>query len=125
MRRRVVAVGAIAGVLFLVLNSLAAFMATRPALQARLFGSPDRRPQDPEDIGLPYERVTYASDRWGWWIPAESSKGVVVIVHGFGLSKEPIRFAPQPLVQFAGDLYARGFSTFLINLGYATGAHHY
>jgi len=117
--------GGILGALILLLNVVSAFMATRPALQARLFGQNNRHARTPEDIGVPYERVSYGTKRWGWWIPAKHSKGAVILVHGFGLSEEPIRFAPEPLVPFAGALHAHGFSTLLINLGYATGAHHY
>jgi pimeloyl-ACP methyl ester carboxylesterase len=124
-RRLVLIVGGTLAALVLVLNVLSAFIATRPALQSRLFGQNKRDPQSPEDLGLPFERVTYGKGLWGWWIPAERQKGVVVMVHGFGLSDAPIRFGPAPLVPLAGALRPHGFSSLIINLGYATGAHHY
>lgn len=119
-----VLVGAL-GLLLILVNVASAFVATRPNLQARLFGQNNQEAHTPADVGLRYERVEYAKDRWGWWVHAEHARGVVIIVHGFGLSKEPIRFAPEPLMPVVGALHARSFDALVINLGYATGAHHY
>ncbi|MEY2426518.1 MAG: hypothetical protein QOI61_2090 [Actinomycetota bacterium] len=112
-------------VLLVIGNSLVAFIATRPRLQARLFGQTNRAELQPEALGLGYEHVEYGDGLWGWWIPARRSTTNVVLVHGFGLSAEPIKFAPEPLLGFAATLGDLGFSSLVINLGYATGTHPY
>jgi fermentation-respiration switch protein FrsA (DUF1100 family) len=116
---------ALVGALVLVGNVAAGFMATRPRLQARLFGQNNTESLRPEDIGLPYERVDYAPGLWGWWIPATEGVATAVLVHGFGLSDEPIVCAPEPLLAFAASLRAHRINSLVVNLGYATGTHSF
>ncbi len=53
----------------------------------------------PEDVGLAYQRVAFnASDGIplvGWWMPASPAKGTVVVLHGYGESKnQSLAYAP-------------------------------
>lgn len=122
-RSRLVLVGGIGGVLLVVLNVGSAFIATRPSVQVRLFGGDDG--DGPRGDAMDAERVEYGPGRTAWWMPAERSSAVVVIVHGFNLSAEPIMDDPAPILPFARALRRHGYSCLLVNLGYATGAHRY
>lgn len=53
----------------------------------------------PADVGLAYERVTFASADGiplvGWWMPAPHAKGTVIVLHGYGESKnQSLAYAP-------------------------------
>lgn len=124
IRSAVVLAGGLIAI-FVTGNAVLAFTATRPRLQARLFGQKPRAELLPDALGLDYEQVAYGDGLWGWWIPAPRSKGNVVVVHGYGISEEQIKFAPEPLLSFAATLRDLGFSSLLINLGYATRTHPY
>jgi pimeloyl-ACP methyl ester carboxylesterase len=67
----------------------------------RRFHFPDRRNGGltPKDFGLAYDDVSFASSDGtkleGWWVPAASPKGTVVMVHGLNRSRvEMVRRVP-------------------------------
>lgn len=60
----------------------------------------------PENVGLAYERVAFDSADGiplaGWWMPAgEASNGTVVVLHGYGMSKNQ-SLALAPFLHEAG-----------------------
>jgi alpha-beta hydrolase superfamily lysophospholipase len=53
----------------------------------------------PADVGLAYERVAFASADGiplvGWWMPADTANGTVIVLHGYGESKnQSLAYAP-------------------------------
>jgi hypothetical protein len=115
--------GSVVAGLFVVLNVASAYIATRPPLQARLFKPDKGEEQRPTDAGLDYERVEYGDGLKAWWMPAKRPRAAVVVVHGFNLTDDPIRFPSEPYIPFAADLHEMRVSVLAINLGYANGVH--
>ena len=75
---------------------------------------PARRPiaTTPASVGLAYENVTLRSDAGAlsaWWIPAESPKGVVVFLHGYGDNK-------AQAVPLARALYEANYTLLALDL---------
>src|SRR6187401_1531067 len=75
------------------------------------------RPENRALPALPYERVNLEGPRSieGWWIPKDSSKGTVMICHGYGGSK-------SSMLSRAYVLQELGYSTFLFDFPGAGGS---
>lgn len=73
----------------------------------------------PADVGLPYERVSFSTDDGidlvAWWMPADAARGIVIVLHGYGDSKNQ-SLAVAPFLHDAGysvlapDMRAHGES---------------
>lgn len=105
-------------------NVTAGYLATSLPAQRRLFGEGEERNRSPEDVGLPFDDVTYAPKQSGWFIPpVREARATVVLVHGFELRPDSIRHSPNPLIEATQMLRNNGFAVLIPRLGYATGAH--
>ncbi len=89
----------LAGLLFFVFGWAPYFLAGIATTRRFQFPDKENAGVDPKALGLAYESADFrASDGVelkGWWVPAESAHGTVVLVHGLNRSRiEMVRKAP-------------------------------
>jgi pimeloyl-ACP methyl ester carboxylesterase len=86
-------------------------------LSALISGVRLPRPENRELSALPYQTVVLDGPRKieGWWIPRDSSKGTVMLCHGYGSSK-------SMMLSRAYILHDLGYSTFLFDFPGAGGS---
>lgn len=75
------------------------------------------RPENRSEPGLPFERVVLSDGEKleAWMIPADSSKGTVLLFHGYGSCK-------SGMLQHAGVFHDLGYSTMLVDFPGAGGS---
>lgn len=79
-------------------------------LQALLFGVSNPRPENKSKPTKPYRQVILQSNKRieGWYIPADSAKGTVLIFHGFSGNK-------ASMLDKSDVFHELGYNTFLID----------
>jgi alpha-beta hydrolase superfamily lysophospholipase len=79
-------------------------------LEALLFGVSNPRPENKSKPQRPYQQVILESHKQieGWYIPADSAKGTVLICHGFSGNK-------ATMLDKAEVFHELGYNTFLID----------
>jgi pimeloyl-ACP methyl ester carboxylesterase len=95
-------------ILFVVLPIGASFLITNSRFQFR-----ERGPKTPEAVGLSVTPVDFASQDGiplrGWWSPGNSSKPVIIFVHGLNRSR-------LELLERGADANRRGYGVLLFDL---------
>src|ERR1051326_5946383 len=107
--RLLVAFGCLIGFFFLVLLPVGgSFLITNSRFHYR-----ERGPTDPAALGLPVTDVEFTSDDGillkGWWSPGDSSKPVIIFIHGLNRSR-------LELLERAADANKRGYGVLLFDL---------
>ena len=77
-----------------------------------------REDRTPAAVGLAFRSVTYGRALPAWYVPGDSARPVIVIVHGYGGNR-------TNNLEVGPPLHRRGYGLLFIDLGYALGRHHY
>ena len=77
------------------------------------FRFPERGPRTPEEVGLSVVPAEFTSSDGiplrGWWSPGDSSKPVIIFIHGLNRSR-------LELLERAGESHQRGYGVLLFDL---------
>ena len=96
--------------LLVVVGAAAAAVCTLAWFAADSILVPSRRrsTRSPDDLGLPFEALAIplrdGFELRGWWVPATSPRATVILLHGFGSSREELLDHPPYLHDAGFDL---------------------